>query len=67
MKAKDIRDLTADEIAVKIRENKEEIFNLRVQQQSGQLENPTRLRTLRREIAQFETILTEKSSATAAE
>lgn len=67
MKAKDIRDLTADEIAVKIRENKEEILNLRVQQQSGQLENPTRLRTLRREIAQFETILTEKSAATAAE
>ena len=67
MKAKDIRDLTADEIAVKIRENKEEILNLRVQQQSGQLENPTRLRTLRREIAQFETILTEKSAATAAD
>jgi len=50
------------EIAAQMSESKEEILNLRIQQQSGQLENPSRLRNLRRGIAQMETILTEMAS-----
>ncbi len=66
MKIKEIRELTPDEIGARRRELKEEIFHLRIQQQSGQLEKPSQLRTLRREIARLETVLTTKNSAAAA-
>ena len=49
-----------EELRVRKRELKEEIFHLRIQQQSGQLEKPSQLRTLRREIARIETVLTQK-------
>jgi len=62
MKIKEIRDMAPTEIAAQMSESKEEILNLRIQQQSGQLENPSRLRNLRRGIAQMETILTEMAS-----
>jgi large subunit ribosomal protein L29 len=65
MKIKEIRELTPEELRVRKRELKEEIFHLRVQQQSGQLEKPSQLRTLRREIGRLETILTQKQTATA--
>jgi large subunit ribosomal protein L29 len=42
------------------------MLNLRVQQQIGQLENPSRLRTLRREVARLETLITQRNSAVAA-
>ena len=63
MKIKEIRELTPEELRVRKRELKEEIFHLRVQQQSGQLEKPSQLRTLRREIARLETVLTQKQTA----
>lgn len=66
MKIKDIRELSREELAKRKRELKEEIFHLRIQQQSGQLEKPSQLRTLRREIAQVETILTQKNQQAAA-
>jgi len=63
MKIKEIRELTSEELRVRKRELREEIFHLRLQQQSGQLEKPSQLRTLRREIARLETVLTQKQSA----
>ena len=66
MKIKEIRELTPDELRARKRELREEIFHLRLQQQSGQLEKPSQLRTLRREIARIETVLTQKNKAAAA-
>ena len=65
MKIKEIRDLTPSELTARKRELKMEMFHLRIQQQSGQLENPSQLRLLRREVARVETILTAKSAAPA--
>ncbi|MDF1825911.1 MAG: 50S ribosomal protein L29 [Verrucomicrobiales bacterium] len=62
----ELRELSVDELATRRRELKEEALNLRVQKESGQLENPSRLRDIRREVARIETLLTEKRSAEAA-
>ncbi|MDF1860467.1 MAG: 50S ribosomal protein L29 [Verrucomicrobiales bacterium] len=59
-KQKELRELSVDELATIRRENKEESLNLRVQKESGQLENPARIRQLRREVARIETVLTQK-------
>ena len=63
MKTKEIRDLSREELKTRKRELKEEIFHLRLQQQGGQLEKPSQLRVLRREIARVETVLTQKNAA----
>jgi large subunit ribosomal protein L29 len=55
-----MRDLSQEELAAKAAELKKELFNLRFQQAMGQIENPMRLRTLRRDIAKTKTILREK-------
>ena len=65
MKIKEIRDLNREELKTRKRELKEEIFHLRLQQQSGQLEKPSQIRVLRREIARVETVLTHKNAAPA--
>ena len=62
MKIKEIQELTAKELLARKRELREEIFNLRVQQQSGQLERPHLLRAARRNIARIETVLARKSA-----
>ncbi len=62
MKIQEIQELTAKELLARKRELKEEIFNLRVQQQSGQLEKPHLIRAARRNIARVETVLTRKSA-----
>lgn len=64
MKIADIKELTAKELVARKRELREEIFNLRVQQQSGQLEKPHMLRTLRRNVARIETVLSQKLAGT---
>jgi large subunit ribosomal protein L29 len=66
MKIKEIRDLSVKDIAARKHELREESFHLRIQQQSGQLEKPSTLREIRREIARLETVLTEKNKAAAA-
>ncbi len=66
MKIKEIRDLNREELKTRKRELKEEIFHLRLQQQSGQLEKPSQIRVLRREIARVETVLTQKAITPAA-
>ena len=59
MEAKQIRTLSAEEIKTKIADTREELMKLRFQQVTGQLTDTSRLRTLRRDVARMETILTE--------
>ena len=60
MKSKEIRELSAEEVAKKLREMREELFNLNIRKGTGQVENTGRIRELRRDIARFETIKTQK-------
>ena len=60
MKIEDLRKLTTEELQEKIKESKEELFNLRFQQATGNLEKPVRLRELRREVARMKTIIRER-------
>jgi large subunit ribosomal protein L29 len=59
MKMSEIKDLTTVELASKGRDLRQEIFNLRLQQASSQLEKPARLRLLRKDIARIETRLSQ--------
>ncbi len=61
MKTKEIRDMTDDELRAKERDFRQEIFNLRRQQQAGQIEKPSRLKDLRHGIARVETVLRERA------
>jgi large subunit ribosomal protein L29 len=63
MKAREVRDLSADEQAQKLAEAEKELFNLRIQQSSGQLEKPDRIRRVRREIARIKTVLNQAKAA----
>jgi large subunit ribosomal protein L29 len=60
VKAKNLRDLTQEELNRKITELKEELFNLRFQLATGQLENPMRLREVRKTIARTHTVIRER-------
>ena len=60
MKNAEIRKLTTEEINKKIVETKEELFNLRMKQATGNLENPSRIRELRKTVARLKTILRER-------
>ena len=66
MKMKEITELSMDELLTKRRDLRQESLHLRLQQQSGQLEQPSRLRLLRRDIARLETVLTQRGKQTAA-
>ena len=59
MKASEIRELGLEEMHRKVSELKEELFNLRFQHEIGQLENPQKLKQMKREIARLETIIGE--------
>jgi len=59
MKISELKDLTQPELATKGRELRQEIFNLRLQQASSQLEKPARLHTLRRDVARVETRISQ--------
>lgn len=59
MKAKAIREMTGPELTKKEKELKVELFNLRFQLATGQLENPMRLREVRKDIARTKTIIRE--------
>jgi large subunit ribosomal protein L29 len=60
MKAKDLRQLSEGELLVKEKELGEELFNLRFQHATGQLENVMRIPQIKRDIARLKTILKEK-------
>ncbi len=63
MKAADVRSMSSEELSVKIDELEEELFRLRLQHQLGQLENPLRLRYLKRDLARCMTIEREAARA----
>jgi len=65
MKMSELKDMTVTELLAKGRDLRKELFNLRLQQASSQLEKPARLRTLRRDVARIETqisVLRKKSA-----
>ena len=59
-KAAELRDLPADELLARIDAAKEELFNLRFQLATGQLDNPARMRVVRHEVARIATVLRER-------
>ena len=59
MKASEIRDMNIDEMAQKLNDLKEELFNLSFQHEIGQLENPQRMKETKRDIARIKTIIRE--------
>ena len=59
MKAREVRDLSADEQAQKLAEVEKELFNLRIQKAAGQLEKPDRIRVVKREIARIKTVMNQ--------
>lgn len=63
MKATEIRELTEAELQQKLHDATQELFNLRIQQSSGQLEKPSRLRELRRDIARIQTVMRQQALA----
>lgn len=64
-KIKEIRELTLDELARRLRDLKQEALNLRLQQATGQLENSARIRIVRRETARVQTIISERRNTAA--
>ncbi len=62
-KASRFRDMTADEIQVRVAELREELFNLRFRNTMKQLDNPLKIRESRREMARLLTVLKEKEGA----
>ena len=65
MKFKEIQEMSTDELLTKKRDLRQESLHLRLQQQSGQLEQPSRMRLLRRDVARVETVLTERKKPAA--
>jgi large subunit ribosomal protein L29 len=61
MKMKEIVEMSTDELFTKRRDLRQESLHLRLQQQSGQLEQPSRLRLLRRDVARIETALSQRA------
>ena len=67
MKMKELTELGTDELLTKRRDLRQESLHLRLQQQSGQLEQPSRLRLLRRDLARIETELSQRAKKTGGE
>ncbi len=63
-KAAELRELPDDELLARVDNAKEELFNLRFQQATGQLDNPTRIREVRHEVARIATVLREREIGT---
>lgn len=64
MKAGDVRSLSQEERQQKLVEMKQELFNLRFQHATGQLENPQRLKQVKRDVARVQTIIREEELST---
>ena len=63
MKAKELRDMTGDELNAKLKELKNELFNLRFQHAINQLDNPHKIVDVKKDIARVMTILQEKNAS----
>ncbi len=66
MKIQEAREMTLQELAARKREFQQEAFNLRIQQQGGQLEKPHLIKEIRRNVARLEAAIVEKSKAATA-
>lgn len=64
MKASDVRELSNDEINAKISEAQEELFRLRFRSATQQIENPSLIKSLRRDVARMRTILRQREMST---
>jgi large subunit ribosomal protein L29 len=64
MKARELRELSADELQSKEEELKDQLFKLKFQHALGQLENAMKLKNVKRDIARIKAVLTEKSKGT---
>jgi len=62
-KTKELKDMTGGELQEQLDDAKKELFNLRLQQVSGQLENPLQIRAVRRSIARIKTIMNQAATA----
>ena len=62
MKAKELRELTAEELLKRKKDLKEEVFNLRFRHSTGQLDNTSRMKLVKKDIARIELVLHEKAS-----
>lgn len=62
MKARQLRELSDEELAVRLRDTRKELFNLRFQHATGQLDNPHKLNMTRREIARLLTTIGQRES-----
>ena len=62
MKAKEIRNLSTDELNKKLEELKKDLFMLRMQHATNQLDNPMRLNAVKKDIARIKTIIREKET-----
>jgi len=60
MKAAELRDLGADELGAKERDLADQLFRMRIQKSMGQLENPDKIRMVRRDLARVKTVLRQK-------
>ncbi len=67
MKASELRDLTEEELEEKLRELRQQLFNLRFQHATGQLDNPRKLRMVRHDIARVFTVQSERAARSEAE
>jgi large subunit ribosomal protein L29 len=63
LRARDLRDLTPDELERRLADTRQELFNLRFQSATGQLENTMRLKLTRREIARILTVQSERNES----
>ncbi len=61
MKASDMKELTIEELTRKESDMRKELFNLRFQQATGEIENPMRIRAIKKDIARILTVITEKN------
>jgi len=62
MKAKELREMSVEELNIKLKELKKDLFNLRFQNVTNQLENPMKISECRRNIARVQTIIREKTA-----
>lgn len=65
MNVKEIRDLSNEELEKEVTSLKEELYNLRFAQATGNLENPSRIKEIKKTIARIKTVLTERANAEA--
>lgn len=63
MKARELRDMTPEELEQRLRETRQDLLHLRIQQASGQIEKPSRIRAVRRDVARMKTVASERRKA----